>query len=167
MKKQFKPPEHLFHYTCAENLKFILEDGILLPSCSNLRPFDKATYEMRVNPRSDRLYPWDKNSDYKPVVWLTALKEAEAENNGNAHSGDDKTEYRIRFIWSPRFKSWHDFADENEVEPTWRKRIEHGCRHKFWWVHEGSLSITDPDVTIWHRSGNSWEDITSTPSKYL
>lgn len=94
---------------------------------------------------------WDKNNDYKPVVWLTKDADANALKTGLDFSCNDKTEYRFTFDFVPAFVSWRKFSSENGMIAWWREKIEKGRDYFNWYVHEGPLSIQNAPI---HRRVN-------------
>lgn len=153
--KAKKLPSVLYHFTSRDHLPYILSSGVLKPTCSNLRPPDKASLQKRPDPFIPNCWTiWDKNADFKPVVWMTKEADTTATGTGLDGAACDKTEYRFTIPFQETFVSWRKFSVANNMPHQWRECIEKGRNHHNWYVHEGQLPIAG--MTIHKKVNGTW-----------
>lgn len=126
-----------YHYTSKKNWEKIQKSGVIKTTCSNLLPPDLST--MQIVDGCLR----DKNDDYKKVVWLTNQIRPDKMKlalNGTKYS---KTAVRITISTEkvPDIIKWKHFADSNNMDASWRKRIESIGKPAYWFVCEHEIPI--------------------------
>lgn len=120
--------DYLYHFTSRQQLDWILEDGYLKLTPSNLK--EPKHIKKVIDERGVITYA-DPTDFYKPVVWLTENPEPKARENGLS---DIKTEVRITVKKTDDFKEWDTWALKNGIKVDWYKRLTAGCDHNSWWI---------------------------------
>lgn len=154
--------DEVFHYTCKSNFVEILKSFKLLPTCSELRAPNRNELSFRKN-ADGTVSIWDPSYEIKPVVWFTSDANARAEKHGLYGSCEDKTEFRIGLTKTDEFKSWKDFAHENNADAKWKRQIEKGRRPKTWYVHEGPIDLYGKSVSLYRKVNGEWVSLATHP----
>lgn len=130
----------LYHFTSLESYVKIAESGYIDVSSSNLLPPDRATMEIRS--RSDgSFYYWDKNSEYKPVVWLTTSEFADPQEQGLSPA---KCVIRLAVNYNAlEYCKWSSFADENNMDKAWRASLEKGRAPETWYIRASRIPYSE------------------------
>lgn len=124
----------LYHYTSLEHLVEIIVSGRIKTGPSDLLT-PKAYYLVNgrvICPETD---------DYKPVVWLTDSESPESMGLDGAHYS--KKRIRISVPKKTCFKKWDKWADENNMEPQWKKAFARDLNWKSWYITESAISLDD------------------------
>ena len=112
----------LYHYTARWHLQSIMRSKFLKLTESNLR----ADITM-----------------YKPVVWLTTLKDPDEQALGLNGSTVDKTELRITVRKQPHYMWWNKFSKRHKIDKEWQKLLEENRKPKTWFVSERIIPLED------------------------
>ena len=128
-------PEFLYHFTSVGHYLEIVESGFIKLSPSNLLPPDEKTAFIRSLPNGGKEY-WDKNSDYKPVVWLTDLKNPDP---SALALYPEKCKIRLTIKNCFMYEKWIDFANRNSMDKEWRRSIERGRRPEHWFISQSQI----------------------------
>ena len=127
----------LYHYTSLEQYVRIADSGFIMLSSSNLLPPDPASAEIRKYPDGRGFYYWDKNMDYKNVVWLTSMEEPDPEALGLTPR---KCAIRLTVEYNPlTYIPWKKYADINHMNKKWRRTFENGRSPETWYVRCSQL----------------------------
>jgi len=140
-----KLPEYLYHYTTARQMQWIVEDGKIKTSPSNLKlPEGPTRYEPIIrNGEVVGKRVANKYANYHPVVWLTSNDAVVATENGLY---DAKTEARF-VIPSELLKfdilPWTVFTAKYHVAPNIIKAVKegNGADWKNWYVCECPIDL--------------------------
>ena len=130
----------LYHFTSLENYVKIAESGYIDLSPSNLLPPDKATMQIRTRSDGSKYY-WDKNNDYKPVVWLTTEELPDAQAQGLSPA---KCVIRLAVNYNPlMYVAWSKFADDNRMDEEWRHALEAGRAPDTWYIRTSRIPYSE------------------------
>lgn len=130
----------LYHFTSLENYVKIAESGYIDLSPSNLLPPDKATMQIRTRSDGSQYY-WDKNNDYKPVVWLTTEELLDAQAQGLSQA---KCVIRLAVNYNPlMYEAWSKFADDNRMDKKWRQALEAGRAPETWYIRTSRIPYSE------------------------
>ena len=152
-KRPEKIPAVLYHYTSAHHYGVIQDTGCLKLTPSNLLPPDMATACQRPvyrvlegteeAPKHVEIYGyeyWDKNCDYKKVVWLTDDPNATTEG---ICVQPEKLVIRLSIDTTGLpCRKWRRFADENHMDLAWRRQLEAGRKPGSWFVCTSSIPLS-------------------------
>ena len=127
----------------------IADDGYLKLTPSNLLPPDKATACFRPVyhvpeevPKHAEVYGyeyWDKRCDYKKVVWLTDDPDA---TSASLCVPPHKLQVRLSIDTSGLpCRKWRRFADENHMDPAWRRQLEADHASGSWFVCTSTIPL--------------------------
>ena len=126
-----------YHFTSLRHWEEIKKCGYIKTTCSNLLPPDKETYQI-IDGKV-----WDKNYDYRRVVWLTDKIKPNEHNLGIDICIESKTAVRITISSDnvPDIIKWKHFADNAQMNSEWRHIIEHGRQPSSWYVVEHDIPL--------------------------
>ena len=131
----------LYHYTSLEQYVKIADSGYIDLSPSNLLPPDRASAQIRQYPDGSGFYFWDKNQDYKNVVWLTSMEDPDPEALGLTPR---KCAIRLAVDYNPfTYIPWKKFADLNRMDKKWRRAFEDGRSPNTWYVRSSRLPFDE------------------------
>ncbi len=142
-----KLPANLYHFTSPNQMDYILEDGYIKLTNSNLK-IDDATLHIEPMYRNGQIigeHAVNKYSNYHPVVWLTANADAAADENGLYHT---KTQRRLTIPTKGRnwkFLKWTDFLSKYNADPLNARSLKQGSGADWrnWYVCEEPIPVSE------------------------
>lgn len=140
----------LYHYTAIDAYQWILEDGFIKLSPSNLKPPHRATACIKEDPKRRIRYYWDKWNDYKPVVWLTSDNTLQAPSTDGVNDLNNAGLYRqkmgvcIAVEYDPhKHMKWTRFADINHMDWEYRKQFTSGYNYESWYIARQPIPVSE------------------------
>jgi hypothetical protein len=131
----------LYHYTSQHHLPYILRDGHLKVTESNI-----GSPLPTMEPSGMRVGP--------DVVWFSTHGAPDANDLGLVSTSVDKT--KVRFTVNVKdAEPWCSFADRHEINPEWRDIIEEGRAPKSWYVVERNV-LRSEWLYVQVKIGNRW-----------
>lgn len=136
-------PYKLYHYTSRYHLEKILSDRKLILTQSNLLEPKHPHFENGVIV--------DETDSYKPCLWATDRPYFDAEKKVLSGAKYDKTEVQTILLDTTSFVYWDDWAKENGMNLSWRKRFIKGTNYSHWWISEQEYPINKKTAIIKFR----------------
>lgn len=128
---------NFYHFTSLRHWKEIQECGCIKTTCSNLLPPDlesRTIIDGKI---------WDKNFDYRKVVWLTDKIKPNEIGLGLNGCIENKTAVRLTISKDnvPDIIKWKHFADNANMDSKWRHELEQGRQASSWYVVEHEIPL--------------------------
>jgi len=124
--------DYLYHYTCEEYVKSILENGLKLTPSNLLPPVNMRIINGSLVSDTD---------GHKPVVWFTDSKSAE--KNGLEGSILNKKKIRVVVEKTEEYKFWNTWARRNYMDKRWKKALIAGYNYLSWFIIERPVSVEE------------------------
>ena len=138
-------PYKLYHYTSRHHLEAILSERKLKLTSSNLLE--------PKNPHLENGVLVDETDSYKPCLWATDRPYFDSEKKVLIVPSIryDKTEVRVTLLDTTSFVYWDDWAKENKMNPSWRRRFIKGTNYSHWWISEQEYLLIRDTAIIEYR----------------